>query len=164
LSATANVDHTPHDAGSGASWQTGAAQNAPPPWTAGIRLSSLLLDIYLPPSIGFGGCCLHGDLEHAVVERGLRTVGDDPFGQRDRAVELTVLEFAVEVALALFLVLVPPLSADAERVSPHFHLDVVALESGQLGTDDETVALLDGFDSRRPEALAASMTGRSGQP
>jgi hypothetical protein len=75
-----------------------------------------------------------------------------------------VLELAVEVALTLYLMFVPPLAADAEGISSHFYLDVVTLETGQLGADDEAVAFLDGFDSRRPEALVAAMTPGSGQP
>src|SRR5262245_29469538 len=141
------------------------AQNADPGGSVQTRpdffISRLLLlpavrcvlDLEPPAAIRFRRRRRHRDLQYAVPERRLRALRDHALRQRDAAMELAVLPLAVEVALALFLVLLSPLAPNRQRVVGDLDLNVFLLQARQLGANDEAIGLLERFDVRGPQSL-----------
>src|SRR5689334_20913513 len=71
----------------------------------------------------------HRDLEHAVLEAGLRLIRHDAVRKRDRAVEAAVAALGSIESLAFFLLLALALALDDEAVVGHIHLDIVFVEA-----------------------------------
>src|SRR5262245_39623664 len=81
-----------------------------------------LLDVH-PPLSHFLRRRLQRDLEHTVLERGLRAVADGSLRQRDGAIEAAIASLAAIPALALVFVLFLSLALNDHRVVTQFDVD-----------------------------------------
>ena len=121
-------------------------------WTVPILVfaarPAAVADFHSAPAVGFLRRRLHRDLEHAVPERGLRTLPDDALGQWNRAMELAVFALGVIVPAALLLPFVMALATQHQRVVSQLDLNLVLLQAGELGAHGEPIAVLERFDSR----------------
>src|SRR5712692_10867337 len=81
----------------------------------------------------------HGDLEHTVCEARLRLVHHDTLGQRNRAIEAAVTALGAIEAAAFGFLLVPAFTLDGDPIFPNVHLDIILLQTGQVGSHDKLV-------------------------
>src|SRR4051812_2001791 len=107
-------------------------------------------DLQTAPARYLLGWRRHADLEDAVLEARFRLIGHRPFRQGDLAEERSVHALVPVHTAVLFPVLLLPLAGDRDRVIADFDDDVIGLDAGQIGADDEFVASLDDVDLRHP--------------
>src|SRR5262245_54831285 len=125
------------------------------PTTVGLAL----LDLH-PPLSHFFRRRLQHDLEHAVVERGLRAVADGSLRQRDGAIEAAIAALAAVPAFALVFVLFLSLALDDHGLVTQFDVYVLFVHAREIGADNQLVAASTDFDLRRPLSALLSAAPR----
>src|SRR5687768_7252194 len=88
-----------------------------------------------------GRWCWHGDLQYPVAEASIHLFWLYSFRQVEAAVEAAVAPLAAVGALPLsaFLPLLPSLPVDGEAVAFDLHLNVVLVQTRQVGPDHQLV-------------------------
>src|SRR5690606_5869735 len=88
----------------------------------------------------------------AVLAMGGDALRVGAVGQREAPVEHAVAAFDAREVLALVLFHADALALDGEQALVHLDLDVLRVDAGDVGVQDEAVRLLLDVDARRPLA------------
>src|SRR5437660_2982655 len=137
-------------------WWTSAAPSVNGPFGLLPLTGGGALDLDAPPPrlLAQG----HRHFQHPVLEFRLRALHVGALGKRDRAGEAAVRTLgAIAAAFLLDLQLGAALALDDQGVVGCLDADVLLLEAGQVGADDELSLTLDHLDRRRPDREATAL-------
>src|SRR5664280_151462 len=144
--------------------QAGGNRRCACPYRCDVRGFNTLhrgLDLDLPR---FGGLLLgERDGEHAILVGGIDLIGIERVGHGETAHEIAIAALDAMIALFVARGFEFALAGDGEGLVFHSHVDVLGVDVGQIGLDDEFVLGFIDIDGGRPRAIGLRLGEEAGE-